>query len=489
MNAFMVWSQHQRRQYGENHIHHAQISKQLGQKWKCMTTEEKQPYYDEAERLRVLHKAEYPDYKYKPKKKVAGDVLRKTASNTGRVTKKTSSTKNAVKKNVLSAQVMKNVRVLQPSLSGVLAASYAPESPESLWDTGSHVSKLSPTRSETGSDIRSNTSTPLTTQQYSSITAEMDEEQKKSEQFLEETREAMMSVVPAMIEPKLEGQTAPYMNVTMKQETVEPSAFSTPPYSPEPYSQQQLDMNRYTVEQFETVAVPQVSTSMGVHQSATLSSTPNHMGYINTAPQLMNHSSGLNSAGSNSLPTFMGESNSYSSAMHNQGTTSATVHHNEESVPTLASVEEFPSFNDPMPYPLEIGSLGPNSNGRTDVSKSEIAFILNLLSPDTETPSAPMFQTQQIVNNLAGGSALSDMSLDFPPLNDMSYDSSATNLLSSNSNNFFNESSSFNTIFEPNLSVNENNVNLMSYNSQTLGNSVYNSSYRQSDPLLASACI
>ena len=71
MNAFMVWSQLERRKIiGRNpDAHNAEISKNLGKKWRSLTEEEKKPALDEAERLRLLHQKEYPDYKYKPKKK------------------------------------------------------------------------------------------------------------------------------------------------------------------------------------------------------------------------------------------------------------------------------------------------------------------------------------------------------------------------------------------------------------------------------------
>lgn len=52
-------------------MHNAVISKSLGVRWKALTEDEKQPYIDEAERLRRLHSQEYPDYKYRPKKKAA----------------------------------------------------------------------------------------------------------------------------------------------------------------------------------------------------------------------------------------------------------------------------------------------------------------------------------------------------------------------------------------------------------------------------------
>lgn len=45
------------------------ISKQLGCKWKSLSAIEKQPFIEEAERLRLFHSKEYPDYKYRPKKK------------------------------------------------------------------------------------------------------------------------------------------------------------------------------------------------------------------------------------------------------------------------------------------------------------------------------------------------------------------------------------------------------------------------------------
>ena len=71
MNAFMVWSQLERRKIIQRNpdAHNAEISKNLGRKWRTLSEEERQPFIDEAERLRLLHQKEYPDYKYKPKKK------------------------------------------------------------------------------------------------------------------------------------------------------------------------------------------------------------------------------------------------------------------------------------------------------------------------------------------------------------------------------------------------------------------------------------
>jgi len=75
MNAFMVWSQLERKKIIEvtPDKHNAEISKELGRRWKSLSEEEKQPYIQEAVKLKILHQQEYPDYKYRPKKKVKGD--------------------------------------------------------------------------------------------------------------------------------------------------------------------------------------------------------------------------------------------------------------------------------------------------------------------------------------------------------------------------------------------------------------------------------
>lgn len=71
MNAFMVWSQIERRKISEIQpdMHNAEISKRLGKRWKMLNDPERAPFIEEAERLRLLHMQEYPDYKYRPRKK------------------------------------------------------------------------------------------------------------------------------------------------------------------------------------------------------------------------------------------------------------------------------------------------------------------------------------------------------------------------------------------------------------------------------------
>lgn len=71
MNAFMVWSQLQRRRIIADNpdSHNAEISKNLGKAWKSLTDKERAPFIEESEKLRMLHQKEYPDYKYRPKKR------------------------------------------------------------------------------------------------------------------------------------------------------------------------------------------------------------------------------------------------------------------------------------------------------------------------------------------------------------------------------------------------------------------------------------
>ena len=90
MNAFMVWSQEERKKLDNSHTtNHATFSKDLGTRWKQLDKDEKEHYYGLARHLKYLHSLEYPNYKYQPKKKRCDpSLVRMKRTETGRVTKK-----------------------------------------------------------------------------------------------------------------------------------------------------------------------------------------------------------------------------------------------------------------------------------------------------------------------------------------------------------------------------------------------------------------
>lgn len=71
MNAFMLYAQAARKKLSHLYpdLSYAKLSKTLGRIWKSLEDSEKQPFVEEAERLRQKHKIDHPDYKFQPKRK------------------------------------------------------------------------------------------------------------------------------------------------------------------------------------------------------------------------------------------------------------------------------------------------------------------------------------------------------------------------------------------------------------------------------------
>lgn len=75
LNSFMVWAKEKRRVMNKNNpkMRNADISKILGEEWRQMPEKDKQPYVQQAVYLRRQHKIDYPNYRYRPRRKNSQD--------------------------------------------------------------------------------------------------------------------------------------------------------------------------------------------------------------------------------------------------------------------------------------------------------------------------------------------------------------------------------------------------------------------------------
>ncbi|XP_023149640.2 transcription factor SOX-13-like isoform X1 [Amphiprion ocellaris] len=77
MNAFMVWAHIHRRALFQARPNAAlaDISAQLGSEWSKLSKQQRRPYFEVADKLRVKHQEQFPDYMYCPKKKKCKENL------------------------------------------------------------------------------------------------------------------------------------------------------------------------------------------------------------------------------------------------------------------------------------------------------------------------------------------------------------------------------------------------------------------------------
>ncbi|KYN27055.1 PREDICTED: transcription factor Sox-11-like [Trachymyrmex cornetzi] len=154
MNAFMVWSQMRRREICEKQpdMHNAEISKSLGKEWKLLPETEKKPYREEAERLRKMHQKEYPNYKYRPRKKTSkpAEILKAKERKRTRKSVSLSLSSPSLPPSPSSSSSMLSTPSNSPA-SMLASSSLSPLSPVSAAPAASHAAR---TRNDNNNNTR-----------------------------------------------------------------------------------------------------------------------------------------------------------------------------------------------------------------------------------------------------------------------------------------------------------------------------------------------
>ncbi|UJR20591.1 hypothetical protein I4U23_023716 [Adineta vaga] len=89
MNAFLLWARGERKRVSSDGygVSQTSLSKLLGETWRHMSVEEKQPFLDMAETLKRQHHIDHPDYKFKPKQRSTAAATNKSSPPTTTIKK------------------------------------------------------------------------------------------------------------------------------------------------------------------------------------------------------------------------------------------------------------------------------------------------------------------------------------------------------------------------------------------------------------------